>query len=231
MTISSVHFKHSTGQLLTLTVMSTPRPPTALFSSWRHTLLVRGMATGLLFLCSTSMPVTKAKINGWLRSSLRFCNLCPKQFKSHSLRTVAAATAAARGMSDSQIRLVGRWPSDAWNKKQKIRCSQRLSALWVDASVEGLLQCICCCCFAACCNVSGHESAQICSDIACGGRFAQFSVFSLQKGPFLFWTCRVRQPLLGQICSYWITCVHIKQDKGSTRLCSNSGCTQLLAKG
>ena len=68
-----------------------------------------------------------AKFNEQLRGALQFYHFCPKQFKSHSFRIGAATTAAAQGMSESQIRSLGRRSSDAFMKY--IRCSQRVSAL------------------------------------------------------------------------------------------------------
>ena len=68
-----------------------------------------------------------AKFNEQLRGALQFCHFCLKQFKSHSFRIGAATTAAAQGMSESQIRSLGRRSSDVFMKY--IRCSQRVSAL------------------------------------------------------------------------------------------------------
>ena len=68
-----------------------------------------------------------AKFNEQLRGALQFYHFCPKQFKSHSFRIGAATTAAAQGMSESQIRSLGRRSSDAFMKY--IRCSHRVSAL------------------------------------------------------------------------------------------------------
>ena len=68
-----------------------------------------------------------AKFNEQLRGVLQFYHFCPKQFKSHSFRIGAATTAAAQGMSESQIRSLGRRSSDAFMKY--IRCSHRVSAL------------------------------------------------------------------------------------------------------
>ena len=88
---------------------------------------MRGATAGPLFLYCPSMPVTRAKFNEQLRGGLQFCHFCPKLFKSPSFRIGAATTAAAQGMSDSQIRSLGRGSSDAFMKY--IRCSQRVSAL------------------------------------------------------------------------------------------------------
>ena len=88
---------------------------------------MRGATAGPLFLYCPSMPVTRAKFNEQLRGALQFCHFCPKQSKSHSFRIAAATTAAAQGMSDSQIRSLGIWFSDAFMKY--LRCSQRMSAL------------------------------------------------------------------------------------------------------
>ena len=68
-----------------------------------------------------------AKFNEQLRGALQFYHFCPKQFKSHSFRIGPATTAAAQGMSESQIRSLGRRSSDAFMKY--IRCSHRVSAL------------------------------------------------------------------------------------------------------
>ena len=87
---------------------------------------MRGATAGPLFLYCPSMPVTRAKFNEQLRGGLQFCHFCPKLFKSRSFRIGAATTAAAQGMSESQIRLLGRASSDAFMKY--IRCSQRVSA-------------------------------------------------------------------------------------------------------
>ena len=57
-----------------------------------------------------------AKFNEQLRGALQFCHFCLKQFKSHSFPIGAATTAAAQGMSESQIRSLGRRSSDAFMK-------------------------------------------------------------------------------------------------------------------
>ena len=126
LTVTFIHFKHSKGNPLTLTIKGTTSPQDCPLQIMKAYLSVRVATAGPLFLYCPSVPVTCAKFNEQLRGALQFCHFCPKQFKSHSFRIGAATTAAAQGMSDSQIRSLGRWSSDAFMKY--IRCSQRVSA-------------------------------------------------------------------------------------------------------
>ena len=126
-TVTSIHFKHSKSKPLTLTIKGTTSPRDCRIQIMEAYLSVRGATAGPLFLYYPSMPVTRANFNEQLRGSLQFCHFCPKQFKSHSFRIGAATTAAAQGMSESQIRSLGRRSSDAFMKY--IRYSQRVSAL------------------------------------------------------------------------------------------------------
>ena len=125
--MTPIQFKHSKGKPLTLTIKGTTTPQDCRLQIMKAYLSVRGATAGTLFLYCPSMPVKRAKFNEQLRGALQFCHFCLKQFKSHSFRIGAATTAAAQGMSESQIRSLGRWSSDAFMKY--IRCSQRVSAL------------------------------------------------------------------------------------------------------
>ena len=49
-----------------------------------------------------------------LKGALAFCDLDCSSYKSHSFRIGAASLAAENGMSDAQIRGLGRWKSDAF---------------------------------------------------------------------------------------------------------------------
>lgn len=127
MSIKFVRYKHSKGEPLVLTVKASQEAPDCPVGIMKSYITLRGTAAGPLFLTAPHSPVTRAQFTKQLRYALNFCELSPEQFKSHSFRVGAATTAAAQGMSDSQIRLLGRWSADAY--KKYIRCSQRLSAL------------------------------------------------------------------------------------------------------
>ena len=51
-----------------------------------------------------------------LRLALTSCGLNSSRYKGHSFRIGAASFAADRGMSDAQIRALGRWKSSAFLK-------------------------------------------------------------------------------------------------------------------
>ena len=76
-------------------------------------LALRGLTSGSLFLNSSGQPVTRSHFTHILRAALSFCGF-PASIKSHSFHIGAATHAAALGFSDSQIRSLGRWHSNAF---------------------------------------------------------------------------------------------------------------------
>ena len=76
----------------------------------------RGSFNGPLFCWPDGAPITRSFFVEQLNRALRVCNLDPALYKSHSFRIGAATWAAARGFSDSQIRQLGRWKSNAFLK-------------------------------------------------------------------------------------------------------------------
>jgi hypothetical protein len=79
-------------------------------------LIIRGPSPGFLFVLSNGNPVPRAHFATQLALALKFCNLNPNFYKGHSFRIGAATHAADRGMSDTQIRALGRWKSNAFLK-------------------------------------------------------------------------------------------------------------------
>ena len=83
-------------------------------------LSLRGNRPGPLFLNSDSSPVSRTNFAELLSLSLKACGLDFTRFKGHSFRIGAEPFAAERGMSDAQIRALGRWKSNAFLKYSRI---------------------------------------------------------------------------------------------------------------
>ena len=79
-------------------------------------LLSQTQATGerLLFSLSSGSPLSRPILNSAISTLASFSNLDPSAYSSHSFRIGAATTASANGLSDSLIKTLGRWSSDAY---------------------------------------------------------------------------------------------------------------------
>ena len=75
---------------------------------------VRGTTSGPLFCWPGGAPIKRSIFVEQLNRALRFCNLDPTLYKAHSFCIGAATLAAARGLSEAQIRQLGRWKSKAF---------------------------------------------------------------------------------------------------------------------
>lgn len=83
-------------------------------------LSLRGSGPGPLFRLADGSPVSRAIFIDKLSMTIKYCGLDPSRYKGHSFRIGAASFAADAGMSDSQIRALGRWKSDAFHKYIRI---------------------------------------------------------------------------------------------------------------
>ena len=79
-------------------------------------LVYRGKFPGPLFLLQSGAPLTRTRLVKELRTVLSELGLEAELFSGHSFRKGAATTAAARGISDSQIKVLGRWRSSAFQR-------------------------------------------------------------------------------------------------------------------
>ena len=86
---------------------------------------VRGFQKGPLFAFKSMAPVPRQFFSKNLSSLISFSGLQSERYKSHSLRIGGASYYASLGYSDSQIRLLGRWGSNAFIKY--IRSARALS--------------------------------------------------------------------------------------------------------
>jgi hypothetical protein len=119
------HFKHSNGKSYRLSVQSSNQSNFCPVHSLREYLSIRGIAPGPLFAFTPDIPVTRQQFNTALSQSLIFNHYDTSKYKSHSFRIGSATEASDQGLSDSQIRQLGRWRTDAF--KTYIRSSQHHS--------------------------------------------------------------------------------------------------------
>ena len=75
-------------------------------------LFLRGNEPGPLCRLADGSPVSRAIFIAKLSMAIKYCGLDPSRYKGHSFRIGAASYAADTGMSNSQIRALGRWKSD-----------------------------------------------------------------------------------------------------------------------
>ena len=76
----------------------------------------RGKLPGPLFLTEAKQSVPRSLFDKKLTTLLRFCKLNDNSIKGHSFRIGAASYASAMGLSDSRIRALGRWHSNAFKR-------------------------------------------------------------------------------------------------------------------
>lgn len=80
----------------------------------RQYVKVRPKTTGLLFIHFGGLPLTRYQFTKVLHKCLSILGIDSTTYKSHSFRIGAATAAAINGASDSAIKLMGRWSSDAY---------------------------------------------------------------------------------------------------------------------
>ncbi|KAK3102234.1 hypothetical protein FSP39_009797 [Pinctada imbricata] len=114
-------FKHSTGKSKpTLLIKSIQQPEFCPVDSLFKYCNLRDDSPGPLFMFMDGSPVTYNYFNQHLQLSLKWANLDCKVYKGHSFRIGAATTAAALGISDENIQIMGRWHSNAFKKYIRI---------------------------------------------------------------------------------------------------------------
>ena len=97
------------------------------FTSLINYLKCRGLQPGPLFCFPNMQPISREFFISNLNMNLTFCGLNVKFYKSHSYRIGGASYYASMGMSDEELRLLGRWKGDTF--KRYIRCERILSAV------------------------------------------------------------------------------------------------------
>ncbi len=79
-------------------------------------LACRGSSPGFLFKFADGRPLTRQRMVDKLRSALTSAGIDCRRFSGHSFRIGAATTAAAKGIQDATIKMLGRWESTAYQR-------------------------------------------------------------------------------------------------------------------
>lgn len=114
-------FKHSAKQgAQNIIIMADPSHKFCPVRSISKFLKIRGSKPGPLFQSPKGKVFTRRLFDVNLKRCLQFCGFNTALYKGHSFRIGAATDAVQRGMSESQIRNLGRWASDAYMKYIRI---------------------------------------------------------------------------------------------------------------
>ena len=81
---------------------------------------VRGLDPGPLFRYENGTPLTREALVRELRLALASVGVDPSPYAGHSFRIGAATTAAAAGVEDAVIKILGRWQSAAYQLYVKL---------------------------------------------------------------------------------------------------------------
>ena len=77
-------------------------------------LAIRSADPGPLFIFQDGTPLSRERLVKAVRSALLQCNIDPAQYNGHSFRIGAATAAAACGIPEATIKMLGRWKSSAY---------------------------------------------------------------------------------------------------------------------
>jgi hypothetical protein len=118
-TITFRKFKHHKGPPVSINVPAANSPLCAVLALHQY-VAIRGGAPGPLFAFPDATPISPRLFSTYLSSSLAWCDLGGANIKPHSFRIGAATFAAARGYTSCQIKKMGRWNSNAFEKYIRI---------------------------------------------------------------------------------------------------------------
>lgn len=114
--IKIINFKHNTKKEPFFIIIGSQHDALCGVSALQQYIQLRGHKSGPLFCSENNSAIHRDTFNKQLRTDLQFCKLDSSKYKGHSFRIGAASLAAANNISDAQIRLLGRWKSDAFKK-------------------------------------------------------------------------------------------------------------------
>ena len=89
--------------------------PLCSVSSMTSYLAIRNPQPGPLFLWKDASTLSSKSLVNALKPTLTRCGFDVSNYNGHSFRIGAATTAAAQGIADSTIKMLGRWQSSAYS--------------------------------------------------------------------------------------------------------------------
>ncbi|KAK6183275.1 hypothetical protein SNE40_010785 [Patella caerulea] len=114
-------FKHNNHQVSTIILqrnnLNTIICPVLALWTYRQ---MRGTIPGALFAFPNGTAISRSYFNSHLQRALLWTGLDTHRYKSHSFRIGAATHKALLGFSDEEIRIMGRWHSNAFQKYIRI---------------------------------------------------------------------------------------------------------------
>lgn len=114
MMITFRKFKHSTGAAVRHKVKSFQNTSICAVSLLHQYVQMRGARPGPVFLSDSGEAVSRSSFCRELKSALQFTGYPQERYNTHSFRIGAATHLASQRASDAQIRLAGRWSSNAF---------------------------------------------------------------------------------------------------------------------
>ena len=114
MSLAFVSYKHSPLQPFVHTIKAT-KTQYCPVNAMRKYMSVRGLEQGPLFV-RMGKPLSQSYFSNYLKEALNMAGIDNENISAHSFRIGAASFWASKGMSELEIKRLGRWKSDAWKK-------------------------------------------------------------------------------------------------------------------
>ena len=111
--LSFSKYKHSKGRTHVISIQAQALPFCPVHTM-REYIRYRGVVPSPLFIHADGRQVNRDCFTSMLNKTTKFLGLSSTFYKSHSFRIGAASHGARNGMSDAQIRHMGRWSSNAF---------------------------------------------------------------------------------------------------------------------
>ena len=114
MTVSFTNFKHNQKSLVHSIQIKPTHSSSCPVVALNDYLCKRGGSKGPLFQSQVGEPIPAQQVSKMLQRSLVLAGVNPKQYGTHSFRVGRCSEMARAGASNTQLRLLGCWHSDAF---------------------------------------------------------------------------------------------------------------------